>query len=118
MIKLKLDLAKLTGAKRMLSASGRDILVIDLAASRLFQAQSGALYANLDCVEKKEVGQYGDTHFIAESVTKDERQQGVKNAIIGNGKEIFPVNRQSMGIEPRQRQEQQSNQADDDEIPF
>jgi hypothetical protein len=100
MIKLKIDLTKLTGARRMKSSSGKDVIVIDIDASRLYKAQSGALYADLDCVEKKEVGQYGDTHFIAESTTKEERGNGIKGAIIGNGKEIFPVNRKSMGMEP------------------
>jgi hypothetical protein len=31
---------------------------------------------------------YGDSHFIAQSVTKEERQQGKKGPIIGNAKQL------------------------------
>jgi hypothetical protein len=57
MIKLKIDLTKLTGAKLMKSNSGKPIVVIDLENSRTFQAKSGAVYADLCVVERKEVGE-------------------------------------------------------------
>jgi len=103
MIKLKIDLTKLTGARLMTSKSGKPIVVIDLENSRTFQAKSGAVYADLCVVERKEVGEYGDTHFIAEDVSKEERQGGVKGAIVGNGKEL---GRPSDWQQPRGREAQ------------
>lgn len=120
MIKLKLDLTKLTGAKRMTSQSGRDVLVIDIAKSRLFVAKSGAIYADLDCVEKKEAGDYGDTHFVAESVTKEGRLGGVKGSIIGNGKELQPFKRpeNTERQRPPQPRRNEAPNDDGDDIPF
>jgi len=126
MIKLKIDLTKLTGAKLMKSNSGKPIVVIDLDNSRTFQGKNGAVYADLCLVERKEVGEYGDTHFIAEDTTKQERQDGVKSAIVGNGKEL-EKRQQSRGLEePRGRQSAPSNRetvdtvftGEEDDIPF
>jgi len=87
-INLSIDLLKLQGAKRMMSKSGRDIVVIDLAESRARPHQNGAVYFELDVVENKNgADQYGKTHWITEPVTKSEREQGIKYPIIGNGKE-------------------------------
>jgi hypothetical protein len=125
MIKLKIDLTKLTGAKLMQSKSGKPILVIDLENSRTFQAKSGAVYADLCVVERKEVGEYGDTHFIAEDVSKEEREDGVKGAIVGNGKEL-EKRQQSRGREAQPQWRESAKRetmetvftADEDDIPF
>jgi len=83
-----IDVLKLQGAQRMTSKSGRDIIVIDIAESRLKPHQNGSVYLALDVVENKDgENQYGNTHFIVEPTTKDERESGVKLPILGNGKE-------------------------------
>jgi hypothetical protein len=127
MIKLKIDLTKLTGAKLMTSKSGKPILVIDLDKSRTFQGKNGAVYADLCVIERREVGEYGDTHFIAEDVSKEEREDGVKGAIVGNGKEL-EKRQQSRGREdhPQRREPVKRDTVDDvftaeediDSIPF
>lgn len=109
MIKLKIDLTKLTGAKRMKSNSGRDIIVIDLENSRTFQGKNGAVYADLCLIERKEPGEYGDTHFISEDVSKGERENGVKGVIVGNGRDLGSKQQSR----PVQRQAQRRETMDD-----
>lgn len=55
--------------------------------------------------------QYGNDGFVSESVTKDEREQGVKGAILGNWKHI------GQAAKPAQPK-QDTPTADDDDIPF
>ena len=111
-ITLSIDLLKLVGAHRTRSGSGKDILVIDLANSRVKvhtrQNDKGdSLYLNLECVPNRD-GQddYGNTHFVAQPTSKHERQEGLKLPIVGNAKE-WPSERQEA---PPQRQQQQQQQ--------
>jgi hypothetical protein len=46
------------------------------------------LYMKLSLVPRKEVGAYGDTHFITQDIGKDRRQAGEKGPIVGNGKPV------------------------------
>lgn len=108
-ITLSIDLLKLVGAQRMQSGKGKDILVIDLANSRVkvhkrANDKGDSLYLNLECVPNRD-GQddYGNTHFVAQPTTKTERQEGLKLPIVGNAKE-WPAERQEA---PPQRQQQQ-----------
>jgi hypothetical protein len=64
-----------------------DVTKIDKA--RLFEGKNGAKYLDLVCVPSRN-SQYGDTHFITQSCSKDERLSGVKMPIIGNAKEQPP----------------------------
>ena len=43
------------------------------------------LFLNIKIRERKELGKFGDTHFISCEPKKEERKEGV-NYIIGNGK--------------------------------
>jgi hypothetical protein len=87
-LNISINMLQLQGAKRITSQSGKDCIVIDLAASRAKPHQNGKVYLNLEAISNRDgEDQYGNTHFIAEPVTKDERQSGVKLPIIGNGKE-------------------------------
>jgi len=86
-LSISIDLLKLVGAQRMTSKSGKDILVIDIAASRTKPHANGKLYLNLEAIERKDgADDYGNTHFVCEPVTKQERENVVKLPIIGNGK--------------------------------
>lgn len=67
-----------------------DVTLIDKA--RLFtgkQAKDGHVpkYLDLVLIPRKEAGQYGDTHLVKQSVTKDERMAGIELPIIGNATE-------------------------------
>ena len=108
-ITLSIDLLKLVGAHRTRSGSGKDILVINLANSRVkvhkrANDKGDSLYLSLECVPNRD-GQddYGNTHFVAQPTSKHERQEGLKLPIVGNAKE-WPSERQEA---PAQRQQQQ-----------
>ena len=110
----------------MTSKSGKPILVVDLDKSRTFQGKNGAVYADLCVIERKEVGEYGDTHFIKEDTTKEERESGFEAAIVGNGKEL-EKRQQSRGREakPQRREPVKRETMDEvftdddiDSIPF
>lgn len=44
-------------------------------------------YLDLVLVPRREVGKYGDTHIVKQSVSKEEREKGVEMPIIGNATE-------------------------------
>lgn len=119
-----IDILKLQGAQRMTSKSGRDIIVIDMAGSRLKPHNNGSVYLALDVVERKDgADDYGKTHFVVEPVTKQEREDGVKLPIIGNGKAWGdgPGAKKPTQREAPRREDQPAratNHEDDDEIPF
>lgn len=48
-------------------------------------------YLNIKIVPRKEIGQYGHTHFISCEPKQEERRDGV-NYIIGDGKVYVPQN--------------------------
>ena len=97
-----------------------DVTKIDKAA--LYKGTKGTY---LDCVAwpSKTPGQYGDTHYVVQELSKEKRDAGEKGAIIGNM--TVPDD------EPQQRQQPQRREpvkretvddvfTDDDssEIPF
>jgi hypothetical protein len=96
-----------------------DVSKIDKAA--LYKGSKGTY---LDCVAwpSKTTGQYGDTHYIVQELSREKRDAGEKGAIIGNM--TVPDD------EPQQRQQSQRQQpskresvddvftADEDDIPF
>ena len=60
-----------------------DVAKIDKA--RLFPGKNGAKY--LDIILRETPGdKYGNDYMVVQSVTKEERQAGVKGAILGNAK--------------------------------
>lgn len=71
----------------MTSAKGRDIIVIDLAASRAKPHQNGKVYLNLDAIESSGEPKFGQTHFVTEPQSKAERDSGMDRfPVIGNGR--------------------------------
>ena len=68
---LSIDLTKFWGAKVVTTKGGDEVVVIPIAENRLKKTPKGAVMAYLQATEKKQVGQYGDTHFIKPKLTKD-----------------------------------------------
>jgi len=123
-LNISINLLQLQGATRLKSQSGKDCIVIDLAASRAKPHQNGKVYLNLEAISNRDgEDQYGNTHFVCEPVTKDERQNGVKLPIIGNGKEWSnetappPPARTTRNI-PRAQPQTDTTEPEGDEIPF
>lgn len=76
--------------------------------NRLFKGEKGTY---LDAVLVHKPSQYGDDYFIAQSVSKDEREAGVKGAIIGTAKILNPKS-----AAPKPQQEPPQDEGDD--VPF
>lgn len=68
---LKIDLGKFWGSKVTITKSGQEVIVIPLAENFLAKGKNGSVYANLQATEKKQVGQYNDTHFIKPRFSKE-----------------------------------------------
>ena len=63
-----------------------DLTKID--KSKLFKSEkTGSIYLDFTMIESKE-NSYGQSHMIVQQVTKEERDAGLKGAILGNAKEL------------------------------
>lgn len=115
MIKIKIDLRKLSNCK----IHQKDMKTY-LECTNLFHGKNGAVY--LDAVLWDSPNDtYGNDFRVTEDVSKEDRSNGVKGEILGNGKILGQA--QSA---PPQRQQQRARQApineaddlDSDSIPF
>ena len=62
-----------------------DVSKID--KSKLVTGKKGT-YMNVSILIRDDVDQYGNTGFITQDTTKEEREQGIKGAILGNIKDL------------------------------
>ncbi len=100
-----------------------DVTKID--KERLFQGAKGQ-YLDAIVFVNDEEGQYGDNGMITQSVSKDEREAGVKGNILGNVKILGTF--EDKGQAPPSNNHQQAGHpmpqgaatsaADGDDIPF
>lgn len=87
--------------------------VTKLDKSKFFKGKKG-IYADIVLIDTPN-GEFGD-YMIVQGVSKEEREAGVKGAILGNAK-VFGG--KSAGKPSTQRQNQQANtDRDGDEPPF
>ena len=85
-----------------------DVSKID--KSKLYRGKKGTY---LNCaVLLRETDQYGNDGMIVQDVSKEEREQGIKGAILGNGKWAGQQQR------PTGQEVAAAIDDDDDEIPF
>ena len=68
---LTVDLMKFWGAKVVTTKSGQEVIVIPIEENFLAKSKNGGVIANLQATERKQVGQYGDSHFIKPRFKKD-----------------------------------------------
>lgn len=77
-------------------------------AKHLYKGKSGT-YLDMVLIENKDgVDQYGNSGFVAQSVSKEAKERGEKGPIIGNWKVLTPK-----GVAPKP-----STQPVDDNPPF
>lgn len=122
-ISLSINLLGLQGAILHTTKTGIECVIINLSKARAKKHKNGKVYLNLEAIPNRDgADNYGNTHFVAEPVTKDERQEGVKLPIIGNGKEYTFGSRQDA---PKRQEKAKDDwadaggsHADDSEIPF
>lgn len=121
-LNISINLLQLQGACKA-TIKGEDCVVIRIAKSRAKPHQNGKIYLNLEAVSNKNgEDDYGNTHFVAEPSTKDERESGAaKLPIIGNGKEWSNEGqqaRQTRQSSPTRQAPQEQAQDDEEEIPW
>lgn len=62
------------------------ICLSDIPKANIKVANNGKAYANITVQELREVDEYGNTHSVSMSQTKEERDEKVKRTYIGRGK--------------------------------
>lgn len=58
-----------------------------ITKSRLFKGKDGAMYLDIVLLPSPN-DKYGNDYMVIESITKEEREKGMKGVILGNGKNI------------------------------
>jgi len=117
--KLNIDLLKITGAKQITGKDGKNYLAIDTGAGGVFAGAKG-VYLNLDMRENKDgEDQYGNTHMITISPTKEQREAKERTPIVGNAKTLTFADRGQP--QPQQAKPAATPQFDADgneDVPF
>lgn len=67
------------------------LCLTDIPKEAIRKAENGKLYLSIVVCEKKEADQYGNTHYIALSQTKEQREAGEKRVYLGDGKAYVPA---------------------------
>lgn len=89
MIRLKIDLLKLTGARTFTAKDGTACIAFPVEANNVFVGKNGAHYLDLTLMDNRDgVDQYGNNGFCTVDVGKERRHAGEKGPIIGNWKDL------------------------------
>ena len=92
-----------------------DVTKIDKA--RLYKGQKG-IYLDFVLIPTPNA-KYDQTHMVVESVSKEERDQGIKGAILGNATEIIKrEQRQTKDQPPAQMERPGFKYDNEDDVPF
>jgi basic membrane lipoprotein Med (substrate-binding protein (PBP1-ABC) superfamily) len=90
-----------------------DVKMIDKSKIKIHA--NGSHYWNFTVKERKEPDQYGNTHYIVETQTKDERDAKTpQNYLKSSGKEMVFAN----GTASAQAQQVANAADEDDDLPF
>ena len=125
-LNISINLLQLQGAVRA-TIKGEDCVILRLEHGRAKPHQNGKVYLNLEAVSNRDgEDQYGNSHFVCEPTTKEERMSGAtKLPIIGNGKEWSNEGQQTQQAAPARttrnipKAQPQEDTGDDlDAIPF
>ena len=94
------------------------IAVNKIEKERLYRGQNTYLDAEVWLDEDQE-DQYGNHGMITQEVSREERDRGVKGAILGNAKVVWREDRQSKPSQgPTPQATPQATKDEDDDIPF
>jgi len=87
-LSVSFDLLQIQGAKRITGKDNKEYVAICIPDSRLNAHKNGKVYLSLDVKSNRDgEDKFQNTHFVAESSTKDERANKIRLPIIGNAKE-------------------------------
>ena len=79
---------------------------------------NGAKYYNMTVMERKEADEYGNTHYVIEQQTKDEREaKAPKNYLKSSGKE-FTFSDNDSGTAEKPQPKDVKDDLDDYGLPF
>lgn len=68
---LKIDVKKLNKAFVMpIQGKTASVECVCIPTTEFYKGKNGELYSNIEIVEKKQVGQYGDSHFAKQQLEK------------------------------------------------
>ena len=91
------------------------ICLTDLPKEAIQTGKNGKKYINLVCDKRKSESQYGETHTVYLSQSKEQRDAKVDKVYVGGGKEYV------FGEQPKQQATQSRPKAEpqvDDDLPF
>ena len=92
--------------------------VSKIEKARLYKGEKGTYLDLTTFVDLDNPGQYGDHGFISQSVSKEERGQGVQTPILGNVKVFYRDDSAAGQSGQQQSNEPQGGGDFSDEIPF
>ena len=93
------------------------ICVSDIPKDAIKVANNGKKYISIVIAESNEVDQYGNTHYIYMSQTKEEREAKAKRTYIGNGKGYQPQRQAPVSVEDVENMPT-ANEIDTSDLPF
>lgn len=76
-----------------------DICLSDLPSEAITTAKNGKKYIKLVCAERKTEGKFGETHYIALSQTKEEREAKKPATYVGGAKSYNNVTNKNVSRE-------------------
>lgn len=91
-----------------------DVTKID--KEKLFKGTKGTYLDAVAFIDTETANQYGDHGMITQSVTKEDKDKGVKGAILGNGKIIWREEGSASTAAPAQAAQEPA--PFDSDIPF
>jgi hypothetical protein len=127
MIRLKIDLLKITGARTFTAKDGAACIAFPLEANNVYITPKGAHNLTLTLMDNKQGrDQYDQDGFCTVDVGKDRRLAGERGPILGNWADLDRGQRQGPGRDvsaaeaTRRTAPAQATQPDDEEtdIPF
>ena len=93
-----------------------NICVSDLPKDKIIKGRNGKKYINLVLDERREVSQFGETHTITLSQSKEEREAKAPKVFVGGGKEYVFEKREQPKAQPQPARQSGGNEIDD--LPF
>jgi len=93
-----------------------DVTKID--KDRLYKGAKGTYLDAVAYIDTEQESQYGDHGMITQSVGKEERANGVKGAILGNGKIVWREDSAGTAAPGQPAPLPSPDDIDDDDIPF
>ena len=77
--------------------------VTKIEKARLYKGEKGTYLDLSTFIDLDNVDQYDNNGFISQSVTKEEREQGIQTPILGNCKVFYRENQQGYQQAPQQQ---------------